>query len=195
MNALRIFVVLCFALSIKSFANDSLLLKINSEINLDSVYYNLEILTGKKAATIEGVNSQITSRQANSYGNHLSALYLNQKLIENGYETILNHYANYLKNDIEYPAENVVAISKGTEFPDKYVVICAHYDASATTDDSIAYGADDNASGVVTVLEAARVLNKYSHKYSIIYALFDHEENGPNGSHFFVDSMKKNESR
>ncbi len=186
---LRIIALLTLCFCLESFANDTLLIEVNSRINLDSINNYLEILARSKQTVINGINTQISSRQANSYGNHLAAVYINQQFKEIGYESQINHYNNYLKNGIEYPAENVIAISKGTEYPDKYVVICAHYDACATADDTIAYGADDNASGVVAVLEAARVLKNYNHKYSIMFAIFDHEEYGPMGSFCFVDSL------
>ena len=47
---------------------------------------------------------------------------------------------------------------------------------------SLAPGADDNASGVAAVLEAARIISQMQTRYTIIYALWDEEEYGLVGS-------------
>ncbi len=69
----------------------------------------------------------------------------------------------------------------GTEKPDLLQVIDAHYDSYSN-----APGADDNASGVVGVLEAYRILGKLSCKKSIRFIFFDLEENGLIGSNLYV---------
>ncbi|MCL2041399.1 MAG: M28 family peptidase [Bacteroidales bacterium] len=67
-------------------------------------------------------------------------------------------------------AGNVVAIQRGTEFPDEYIVISSHYDHPDGP------GADDNASGTAGVVEIARILSQHSFKRSIIYVPFNGEE-------------------
>ncbi len=76
---------------------------------------------------------------------------------------------------------NVVAIQKGTKYPNRYVIMSGDIDSRAsdtmdfTTD---APGANDNASGMAGTLEAARVLSKYSFENSIIYVGLSGEEQG-----------------
>lgn len=65
-------------------------------------------------------------------------------------------------------------------------IICAHYDAVTN------YAADDNATGVAAVLEAARLLSCYTTEYTVIYALWDREENGLVGSKYFAQWAKSN---
>ncbi|MBS3820940.1 MAG: M28 family peptidase, partial [Phycisphaerae bacterium] len=67
-----------------------------------------------------------------------------------------------------YAYSNVVATLPGTKTPEAVYVIGAHYDASNSSDPGTgagetpgAPGADDNASGVAAVLEAARVMSGY----------------------------------
>lgn len=83
-------------------------------------------------------------------------------------------------------SDNVVAIQKGTRYPDEYVVCGAHYDsyndAPGDPDSLRAPGADDNASGVSGILETARILSKCSFERSIIYVNFGAEEVGLVGS-------------
>jgi len=76
---------------------------------------------------------------------------------------------------------NVVAVQKGTRYPNKYVIMSGDIDSRAsdtmdfTTD---APGANDNASGMAGTIEAARVLSKYKFESSIIYVGLSGEEQG-----------------
>lgn len=53
-------------------------------------------------------------------------------------------------------------------------------------------GADDNASGTAAVLEAARILSGYVSDYTIIYALWDEEEQGLIGSEYYAQQAYNN---
>lgn len=76
---------------------------------------------------------------------------------------------------------NVVAIQKGTKYPNRYIIMSGDIDSRAsdtmdfTTD---APGANDNASGMAGTIEAARVLSKYKFENSIIYVGLSGEEQG-----------------
>lgn len=76
---------------------------------------------------------------------------------------------------------NVVAIQKGTKYPNRYIIMSGDIDSRAsdtmdfTTD---APGANDNASGMAGTIEAARVLSKYKFESSIIYVGLSGEEQG-----------------
>ena len=76
---------------------------------------------------------------------------------------------------------NVVAVQKGTRYPNKYVIMSGDIDsrASDTMDFTAdAPGANDNASGMAGTIEAARVLSKYKFESSIIYVGLSGEEQG-----------------
>ncbi|CAN5454314.1 M20/M25/M40 family metallo-hydrolase [soil metagenome] len=76
---------------------------------------------------------------------------------------------------------NVVAIQRGRSDPGRYVVIQGHYDSRASDvmdATSEAPGANDNGSGTAAVLEAARVLSRYTFEGSIVYAALAGEEQG-----------------
>lgn len=73
--------------------------------------------------------------------------------------------------------QNVMGTLKGTSKADELVILSAHYDHI-----SGCAGADDNASGVAVLLEAARVLGKSSGGRTLVLAFWDHEENGLIGS-------------
>ncbi|AZJ35377.1 M28 family peptidase [Tenacibaculum singaporense] len=76
---------------------------------------------------------------------------------------------------------NVVAIQKGTKYPNNYIVMSGDIDSRISdpnnfTDD--APGANDNASGMAGTIEAARVLSNYTFENSIIYVGLSGEEQG-----------------
>lgn len=76
---------------------------------------------------------------------------------------------------------NVVAIQKGTKYPNKYIIMSGDIDSRVSdpndyTSDSP--GANDNASGMAGTIEAARVLSKYKFENSILYAGLSGEEQG-----------------
>jgi hypothetical protein len=85
---------------------------------------------------------------------------------------------------------NIVAIKIGTVAPDQYYIICAHYDDMPAG--PVAPGADDNASGTVTVLEAARVLADYDFQKTIRFVLFSAEEQGLIGSAHYAAQASAN---
>lgn len=82
------------------------------------------------------------------------------------------------------PTFNTIATIEGTEKPDEYIILSAHYDSwDGGT------GATDNATGSITMMEAARILKKVypNPKRTIIVGLWGSEEQGLNGSRAFVE--------
>ena len=76
---------------------------------------------------------------------------------------------------------NVIAIQKGSKFPNRYVIMSGDIDsrisdANNYIDDSP--GANDNASGMAGTIEAARILSQYQFENSILYAGLSGEEQG-----------------
>ena len=71
---------------------------------------------------------------------------------------------------------NVVGVHTGTVHPEQIYIAGAHYDSVNNP------GADDNASGVAGVLEAARVLSQHEFESTLIFIAFDREEQGLYGS-------------
>jgi carboxypeptidase Q len=84
----------------------------------------------------------------------------------------------------EQPVYNVVARIPGTEHPDEYVVLSAHMDSWDG-----ASGASDNATGIITMLEAMRILKQvYPHpKRTIVMGAWAGEEEGEVGSKAFTE--------
>jgi len=87
----------------------------------------------------------------------------------------------------EYKGVNVLGLIKGSSFPEKYIVISAHYDHEGVKQGEIFNGADDNASGVSALFGFAEYLKNYPPNHSVILAAFDAEELGLKGSGYFVN--------
>ncbi|WP_456865950.1 M28 family peptidase [Galbibacter sp. BG1] len=76
---------------------------------------------------------------------------------------------------------NVVAIQKGTKYPNRYIIMSGDIDSrvsDANNFESDSPGANDNASGMAGTIEASRVLSKYKFENSIIYVGLSGEEQG-----------------
>jgi acetylornithine deacetylase/succinyl-diaminopimelate desuccinylase-like protein len=90
--------------------------------------------------------------------------------------------------------ENVLAIQRGTGDPNHIVIVAGHIDSrvsdpmDATSD---APGANDDASGVALVMEAARILSKEKFSATIIYAALSGEEQGLWGGKLLADLAKE----
>jgi len=76
---------------------------------------------------------------------------------------------------------NVVGVHLGAVRPNTIYIVGAHYDSLGNP------GADDDASGVAGVLEAARVLSKYRFEATMVFVAFDREEQGLVGSGHYAN--------
>ncbi|HYE96175.1 MAG TPA: M28 family peptidase [Rubricoccaceae bacterium] len=89
----------------------------------------------------------------------------------------------------EHPFEggvNVVGWLEGTEHPDRYLVLSAHYDHMGVMYGQIYNGADDNASGVSVLLALADYFREHPPRHSLLFAAFDAEEQVLVGARAFV---------
>ena len=79
---------------------------------------------------------------------------------------------------------NVMAVLRGTTHPDRYIVMAGDIDSRASNaSDGVvdAPGANDNASGMAGVLEAARLLTPYRFPTSVVFLGLSGEEQGLHG--------------
>lgn len=80
---------------------------------------------------------------------------------------------------------SVIAIQRGTRYPNSYVLMSGDIDSRASNGndgETDAPGANDNASGMAGTLEAARILTRRSFPTSIVYAGVSAEEQGLYGA-------------
>ena len=111
---------------------------------------------------------------------------------------VFYHSAIEPKNDKRITRDtkivNVVAIQRGSLFPDRYVIMSGDIDSRVSdvnnyTSDSP--GANDNASGMAGTIEAARVLSNYKFPVSIVYVGLSGEEQGLYGGKYLAKTAKE----
>ena len=86
-----------------------------------------------------------------------------------------------------YNGVNILGLVKGTLYPDKYIVLSAHYDHEGVKNGQIYNGADDNASGICALFSFIEYFKNNPPNYSVILAAFDGEELGLEGSKYYVN--------
>ena len=151
------------------------------KVNIDSLTKFINELSGEVPVIINGQPVTITSRYYNTSTNDKAADYVKQKFEGYGLQTSDQTFGL---------GRNVYAVQPGSIYPDQYYIVCAHYDDMPSS--GLAPGADDNGSGTVAVIEAARVLKDYDFDYSIIYAVWDAEELGLIGSDYYAQNAAAN---
>jgi photosystem II stability/assembly factor-like uncharacterized protein len=81
---------------------------------------------------------------------------------------------------------NVIATIPGTVNPDEIYIICGHFDCTSNNAYNDAPGADDNGTGTLAALEAARALREHEYEATIRFACFSREEQGLVGSNAYA---------
>jgi hypothetical protein len=99
---------------------------------------------------------------------------------------------DFKKEMNEMSSSNVIGFLEGSDKKDEFVFITAHYDHLGKRDSVIFYGADDDGSGTVSVLELAEAFAKAKAagkgpRRSIVFMTVSGEEKGLWGSEFYSD--------
>ncbi|APG61116.1 M28 family peptidase [Christiangramia salexigens] len=141
-------------------------------------------------------SDDLLGRETGTEGIENAAVYIEDHFKENGIKPFFKTYRDsFMIGDRK--AYNIVGVLKGgnEELKNEVILIGAHYDhigsGKEIQGDTIANGANDNASGTVGVMELARQFSKInSNGRSIIFALFSGEEMGLKGSKHLAKKMK-----
>jgi Zn-dependent M28 family amino/carboxypeptidase len=135
-------------------------------------------------------------RETGEKGQKLAADFIKAYYINQGISPILDTYFQNIP-ETSLPkntkaTENVLAYIKGSEKPDEVIVISGHYDHIGIKDNKTYYGADDNGSGTIALLEIAQAFkiaeqNGHAPKRSILFLHVTAEEIGLYGSQYYID--------
>jgi len=165
----KLFFLIIYSISISLVAQNSF--KRNHDINrADAISKNYaKTITQKdlKKLVYKLADDKFEGRKTGENGQKLAAKYLVNYYKKAGIKAT-NKEGNYLQNiPKEYfrgrsinDSENVIAYIKGSEKPDEYIIISAHYDHIGFLGEEIYSGADDDASGTSAVLEIAEAFHK-----------------------------------
>jgi Peptidase family M28/Secretion system C-terminal sorting domain len=152
-------------------AQNPIVQEILNTVKIDSMTFFVQQLSGEEHVIIGGVPDTILSRHKDQPGNEKAFQFVKEKFAGYGLEVDSLQFST--------TGKNLMGIKTGTAFPDRKYIIGAHYDNKGG---AVAPGADDNGSGSAAVIEAARVFVNYSFPFTIVFALWDEEEQGLVGS-------------
>ena len=119
-------------------------------------------------------------RFTSNSGSLVTANFLKSYMKTMGFDSV--YFQHFTMPGSFFVSPNIIGIKFGKADPDSIFLACGHWDAYA----SMAPGADDNGSGTVSVLEAARVLLQQNYKKTLKFCLFSGEEQGLYGSYSYV---------
>src|SRR5258706_3224868 len=112
---------------------------------------------------------------------------VDKKSLDKNPEQFTINIENKLINN--FKAANICGYVKGTEKPDSFIFITAHYDHLGGMGKNTYFpGANDNASGVSLLLNLAHYYAQHPQKYSIGFICFAGEEAGLIGSKYFTEN-------
>jgi len=109
--------------------------------------------------------------------------WLKNKYLSYGYTASQITEDSYTYTGSSAVCKNLVVTKIGTVYPNTFIIIDGHYDSINGT------GTNDNGSGLVCILEVARLLQNIPTQYSIKFINFSGEEDGLYGSQHFVSAV------
>ncbi len=141
-------------------------------------------------------SDELEGRATGSEGIEKAAIYIENKLKSYNVRPYFDAYRDYYKaNGMD--AYNVIGYIEGNDpvLKNEFIILGAHYDhigiVKPVDGDSIANGANDDASGVAAVLAMARYFaTKKNNKRSILLTLYSGEEIGLVGSKHLAERLK-----
>ena len=141
-------------------------------------------------------SDELEGRATGSEGIEKAAVYIENKFESYNVPPYFETYRDYYKAK-GMDASNVVGFIEGNDpvLKNEIIIIGAHYDhigiVKSVDGDSIANGANDDASGVAAVLAMARYFaTKKNNKRSILFTLYSGEEIGLMGSKHLAERLK-----
>ena len=156
-------------------------------------YSTSGIVSSPKEAVLKHLqylsSDKLQGRRIGTKGSKLSQDYIVDQLKKNNIKSLSTQYLvpfsiPGLFNSTQ--GHNVIGLIKGKEFPNKFIVLSAHFDHIGGRDNKIYNGADDNASGTSALLYYAKKLQHSPLRYSVIVLFTDGEEVNLNGAKAFI---------
>ncbi len=135
-------------------------------------------------------SAEFTGRQPQTVGHNKAKNYIQRQLSANlnNDESFARQTFFYSKGFKEHTGTNLIYTKQGSKFAEKFIVITAHYDHLGQKLGQIYHGADDNASGVATLMALKEWLQLHTVNYSILLVATDAEEHGLKGASAFIKS-------
>ncbi len=131
----------------------------------------------------------LEGRRAGSAGAAMARAYIQAAYERYGLRPLGQGYAQpfpFTRGREAVQGVNLLGYVPGSEHPDAFIVLSAHYDHLGIRGGEIFNGADDNASGVAGLLAAAAYFSRNPPRHSVLFAALDAEESGLQGARAFL---------
>jgi hypothetical protein len=149
----------------------------------------LRDLSGKRPTIVRGVQDTIKTRYTTSRKNSSAIFYFYEQASSYaGIDSVRFHSFTWTS----YTDSNVVATKLGRTYPREQYLIDGHIDCTSQSQyhDTLAPGADDNGSGTIAALIAAKVTRQIPFKRTLKYLAFNTEEQGLYGSSRYASEAR-----
>ena len=200
--------ILIFDKAVEPYKNDGMIAVFNKEAKMAVAHRDFPVITEENALIREMMNQvsmdslEATVQHLQDYQNRMwdsqnafdASDWIAGRMAALGLEVEQQPFYASTWTGSGNAAPNVIGIQRGTLYPDVYVVCGSHFDSfsfEAMYGGGTCPGADDNATGVASVLESARIMTQYEFEYSIVYCAFGCEEMGLYGSEAYASRCQQ----
>jgi hypothetical protein len=167
--------------------DNNIISMVTNQVSQDNIIQTIRVLQDDRSKP--GLDNQGT-RFFNQTNHEEEGIYIRDQFKYFGLKTEFQEFQPTDEDCINMPdkcnrfttMKNIVATLPGID-SSKIYIIMAHYDSingwiasNSVTPELPAPGANDNGSGIATLLEAARILSQYNFRYTIRFIAFDAEE-------------------
>lgn len=200
--------ILIFDKAVEPYKNDGMIAVFNKEAKMAVAHRDFPVITEENALIREMMNQvsmdslEATVQHLQDYQNRMwnsqnafdASDWIAGRMAALGLEVEQQPFYASTWTGSGQAAPNVIGIQRGTLYPDVYVVCGSHFDSfsyEAMYGGGTCPGADDNATGVASVLESARIMTQYEFEYSIVYCAYGCEEMGLYGSEAYASRCQQ----
>ncbi len=170
--------------------------------NKSNDYYSSQISVAGMQRSLSFIANEMTKgRLTGTPGSLITASYIRDQFSRLGLIPFYSRtFTQSFKVDSLVTGRNIIGVLTAQYYTDQYIVISAHYDHLGIIGGKIYNGADDNASGVTSLLTIANLFakmkgDKEGPRKNIIFALFDAKESSMAGSEYFISHLPVNRSQ
>lgn len=159
-------------------------LEMLGQINRDRALTDLRKLSGEEAICEDGGCYTITNRQTGSEGLQWAKKYVIRELTKAGYSVQVEEWSHG-----KYTDQNLIARKPGSVRPEEEVYFVAHLDGVKGIGGQPYPAADDDASGVVDLLELSRVMSSQSFSRTAVLFFSTGEEQDSLGVQSYLNQL------
>ena len=158
------------------------------QVNKDRALTDLRRITGEEPICIDNKCYTIKNRQTGGEGLRWAENYIFNELVNLGYSVKRMDWVNSGHSD-----QNIIATKPGAMSTDEKIFFVAHLDGVKKGLLDRFPTSDDNARGVVDLIELARILSSYSFNRSVILFFSTGEEQGTLGVRSYLSQLSQSE--